>query len=245
MTKIYHRYQIKKPSNRTYKNHLMITHPELAKEFDEEKNVGLKIENITYGSERKIWWKCQTCNESWCHSVFRRTLGQGECPNCKRERIEKTTTIACNYPHLIEEWNDELNAPYTPYNVRDSSTKKFHWKCSTCAYEWQAEARSRTYGGTGCKVCAHKRQREFLKNFQRVIRPNNITKTHPMLESCFDKEKNYPVTMEHVTEKSNRMLHWTCPHCNESVLVKAILFIGCKKYHHCSHCGEEMYELKE
>ncbi|MBO4501072.1 MAG: zinc-ribbon domain-containing protein, partial [Clostridia bacterium] len=35
------------------------THPEIAKEFDLEKNNGLKPENCSKGQRKKVWWKCK------------------------------------------------------------------------------------------------------------------------------------------------------------------------------------------
>lgn len=226
---------------RVYKSHLGITHPELAKEFDSEKNEGVKIENITHGTERLVWWKCELCGESWRHSVFRRTIGQGGCPVCKRNKIDKGKTLAYHRPDLIKEWDTEMNGEFTPYNVSVKSGRSIHWVCSTCSNKWKAKVSSRT-GGSGCPQCVRKKHHEFLRAQQLIVRPNNLQEIAPELVTCFDVEKNHPVKLEHLTWGSCRMIHWTCPCCNESILVKVSLFVRGRKYRICGKCGGELYK---
>jgi len=63
----------------TNKNRLSITNPKLAKEWDYEKNNGLKPENISYGASKKVWWKCKL-NHSWAAVINSRNRGKG-CPH--------------------------------------------------------------------------------------------------------------------------------------------------------------------
>lgn len=56
-----------------------MTNPELVKEWNFEKNKHLKIEKITFGSDKKIWWKCEKGHE-WKTQVKSRTLKKCGCP---------------------------------------------------------------------------------------------------------------------------------------------------------------------
>lgn len=70
---------------RVGKNDLAITHPQLAAEWDYEKNGELTPQSITYGSGKKIWWKCPL-GHSYQASPLHRTIGSTNCPICNSGR---------------------------------------------------------------------------------------------------------------------------------------------------------------
>lgn len=61
-------------------NDLQTRYPELASEWDPEKNGTLLPNQVVYGSHRHAWWKCRQ-GHSWRTSVVSRTRGGG-CPVC-------------------------------------------------------------------------------------------------------------------------------------------------------------------
>lgn len=69
----------KKPS-------IVISHPWLAKECIKEKNTNINIEEITAGSNRKLWWKCSICGKEWKAPVCERARGRYKCPNCNKKK---------------------------------------------------------------------------------------------------------------------------------------------------------------
>lgn len=46
-------------------NDLASVRPDLAAEWHPTKNGGLKPEDVTAGSSKKVWWKCKVCGHSW------------------------------------------------------------------------------------------------------------------------------------------------------------------------------------
>ena len=64
-------------------NDLATTHPELAKEWNYEKNNGITPQNITYGSGKKVWWICSEGHE-WQVSPNMRTNKKTGCPICAK-----------------------------------------------------------------------------------------------------------------------------------------------------------------
>ena len=64
------------------------------KEWNYEKN-SISPEEITAGSKKKVWWKCQTCGYEWQASIGSRTSGRG-CPNCKGGRKRQILCIETN-----------------------------------------------------------------------------------------------------------------------------------------------------
>lgn len=64
---------------------IKLTHPQLLKDWDYEKNI-ITPDQITIGSDRKVWWKCHNCGHNWEESPNSRIKKNKEirkCPNCK------------------------------------------------------------------------------------------------------------------------------------------------------------------
>ena len=55
--------------------------PELLKEWNYKKNE-IDPHNISYGTNKKVWWKCSKCGNEWENSVALRTKGFGRCKKC-------------------------------------------------------------------------------------------------------------------------------------------------------------------
>ena len=66
------------------KNDLLTVNPNLAKEWNYEKNGDLKPEQFTVNSNKKVWWKCKKGHE-WQTTINNRNRGTG-CPKCFSER---------------------------------------------------------------------------------------------------------------------------------------------------------------
>jgi cytochrome c-type biogenesis protein CcmH/NrfF/very-short-patch-repair endonuclease len=63
-------------------NCLANIYPKLAKEWHPTKNGNLKPKDVTFGSTKKVWWKCHKGKDhEWVTSPSRRILGTG-CPFC-------------------------------------------------------------------------------------------------------------------------------------------------------------------
>ena len=141
-------------------NDLATLYPEIAKEWDYEKNNILTPTDIIVNSSKEYWWKCMTCGYSWKAPLNRRVNGAG-CTICKHKEgiikrtsnlISKGNSLAQLNPKLSAEWNYERNLPLTPDVVTSKSGKKVWWKCNTCNHEWQVSIAHR-YNGTGCPMC--------------------------------------------------------------------------------------------
>lgn len=63
-------------------NCLATTHPELAQEWNTEKNGSATPNDYTSGSHFKAWWKCPAGHE-WKTAIYHRSHGQN-CPTCYR-----------------------------------------------------------------------------------------------------------------------------------------------------------------
>ena len=61
-------------------------HPELAEEWDYEKNGIMKPEHFKQGSRVKVRWKCSDCGAEWQEMIGSRVYFRGSCcPNCYKQ----------------------------------------------------------------------------------------------------------------------------------------------------------------
>jgi very-short-patch-repair endonuclease len=60
---------------------IAILYPQLLKEWDFTRNGEISPYQLSYGSERCVWWKCENGHE-WAARINKRTKGQG-CPKCR------------------------------------------------------------------------------------------------------------------------------------------------------------------
>ncbi len=63
-------------------------YPDLAKEWNYERNTGIDPSHIKGGSDKKYWWKCVNGHE-WIATPNHRTTRKEGCPYCKRSLNEK------------------------------------------------------------------------------------------------------------------------------------------------------------
>ena len=129
---------------------LASVHPELIPEWS-EKNLPLTPDKITFGSNKRVWWK-GACGHEWETSVKARSKGE-KCPICSGARvIEGINDLATLKPLLAQEWSKKNKLKPTEVSV--ASHKKIIWKCKH-GHEWEASVKSRTVNGTGCPYCSH------------------------------------------------------------------------------------------
>lgn len=134
-----------------YDNCLATINPELAKEWDYEKNGKLTPYDVTPGSSKKVYWVCsKNGNHRWMATVASRNSGIG-CPYCSGRMVTDKNRLSIINPTLAGEWHPTKNGKLTPYDVTVSSGKKVWWKCKN-GHEWLARICSRN-NGNGCPYC--------------------------------------------------------------------------------------------
>lgn len=69
-------------------NDLETCYPDLALEFDEERN-GCKASDVIAGSHEEYWWKCLDCGESWPMRPESRIHKKTGCKHCKQSKLNK------------------------------------------------------------------------------------------------------------------------------------------------------------
>ena len=209
-------------------NSLAEVHPELITEWS-EKNLPLTPDDITFGSNKKVWWK-GTCGHEWQTSVKARSNGE-KCPICSGARvIAGINDLATLEPLLVKQWSkknkikptevsigshkkviwrcekghewSDRNYPLLPTQVTVFANRKAWWKCKDCGREWNTLISTRS-GGSKCPYCSGY---IFLKGF------NDLQTTHPEIASEWS-EKNLPLKPDEVNAKSRKNVWWRCSKC--------------------------------
>lgn len=67
-------------------NDLETCYPEVAEEWDFEKNRNRTPSSVLYRTTKKVWWKCSKCGHGWYASVKSRTLDEVCCLRCRKSR---------------------------------------------------------------------------------------------------------------------------------------------------------------
>jgi predicted metal-binding protein len=68
---------------------LATLHPELAAQWDPEKNGLLTPADVTPGSGQKAWWICPVCGHSWAAAIYSRAGAGHGCPDCGRRKSSR------------------------------------------------------------------------------------------------------------------------------------------------------------
>ncbi|MDB4051004.1 zinc-ribbon domain-containing protein, partial [Flavobacteriaceae bacterium] len=130
------------------KKSLAETHPEVAKQWHPTKNGNLTPFDVTSGSKKKIWWKCDKGNDhEWLKTIIGRSQGYN-CPMCSGTKLVLSNCLETLNPELAKEWHPTKNVDLTPLDVRKNSQKKVWWKCDKGNdHEWKAIISNRKISG--------------------------------------------------------------------------------------------------
>lgn len=133
--------------------------PELAEQWDREKNGSLDPEHISAFSNKRVWWICGK-GHSWQANVSDRMTKRSGCPYCtNRKVLAGFNDLKTVEPLVAAQWDTDKNAPLEPSMVLPGSSKRVWWRCSD-GHEWKAVIYSRTGAQKcGCPVCAGKTPR--------------------------------------------------------------------------------------
>ena len=81
--------------------------PEIAVQWHPTRNGELTPAIVTYGSMRKVWWRCDTGHDYQAR-VLERTLIKSGCPYCAgRRAISGVNDLATICPEIEKIWDKE------------------------------------------------------------------------------------------------------------------------------------------
>ena len=173
---------------------MVSTHPELAAEWDEEKN-GMPASQVLSGASFEAWWRCKK-GHSYQALVYSRLAGT-DCPYCTGKLVlPGFNDLATTDPQLAGEWADTT---VSPSEVNRGSHKLVTWRCPV-GHDYQAAVYARV-AGNGCPYCTG---RKVLAGF------NDLATTHPKVAAQWDRELNGNLTPQMVSRGCGKKVWWRC-----------------------------------
>lgn len=170
----------------------------LLNEWDTERNGELLTQTVSYGSRKKVWWKCNL-GHYWETAVYSRTEKQTGCPYCTRKKIWPGDDLASTHPYLAAQWHPTKNQGLKPDQFSSGSHRSVWWLCER-GHEWRAVIKSRV-SGCGCPVCA---------NRVVVQGENDLASTYPKLAVQWHPTRNGSLRPSDVVSGTNRKSWWIC-----------------------------------
>lgn len=77
-------------------NCLAVLHPNISCSWHPTKNLDLTPFDVVAGTDKKVWWVCESCKHEWETSVRGRTIKGSGCPSCLESNGEKRVEIILN-----------------------------------------------------------------------------------------------------------------------------------------------------
>ena len=104
-------------------NSIVARIPEVAKQWDYEKNGDIKPEYIPCTSHKKFYWKCEK-GHSWKAEVNSRFMGHG-CPYCAGIILSPgENDLLSQNPELVKDWDYDRNGDLTPDRITINNSKR-------------------------------------------------------------------------------------------------------------------------
>lgn len=181
-------------------NCLQTTHPELAEQWDYDKNKPLVPKQVHSGSDKKVGWIC-SLKHHWDASIRKRVTEKTGCPECSNRKTNFEKSLLTLYPDLAKEWHPSMNGKLTPGEVVPGSSIRVWWICKNNSLHkpWQTQVRYRVSGSI-CPYCTNK----------KIDIINSIATTNPELVTEWHSVKNGILKPESFSSGSDKIIWWLC-----------------------------------
>ena len=142
-------------SRRAIDNSLGKLYPDIALEWNYNRNGSLKPEFIAPKSDKQVWWICSECGHEWMTAVKCRTSKGCGCPECGRIKSDlNRRKISNDFIDELSKINNNIFVTGEYIRARDP----IDVVCKVCGYEWSPTPDSLLHG-TGCPECGKERSR--------------------------------------------------------------------------------------
>lgn len=153
-------------------NDLKTTHPSLVQEWHPTRNGNLHPQQVSHGSDKKVWWLCNKGHE-WQAVISGRVAGHG-CPYCSGRRpITGVNDLQSTHPQLAAEWHHLKNKSLLPSQVGPHSERLVWWQCNN-GHQWKTKICYRTLGAN-CPYCTKsKKTKDFNQAFSDILKQPSV-----------------------------------------------------------------------
>lgn len=211
---------------------LLETFPDIATQWDYERNKGLTPADVTHGSNKIVWWTCSHCGHSYKKRISNRTAPakrkteSEKCPICLgRVIVPGFNSLKAKFPEIIErEWDFEKNT-IDPDTIPPTYRKKMWWICPN-GHSYESLPGNKIYHkGGNCPYCSS----------QKLCRESSLGYLNPELAKEWHPTKNGSLTPFDVFANTNQYIWWLCLKCGYEWRAK-----GCNRNLNkrgCPHCA--------
>jgi hypothetical protein len=137
-------------------NCLATKKPQLANEWNPSKNINLTPFDVTCGSDKMIWWKCEN-NHEWKTTVSNRTSGK-KCPYCYGN-VKKT------HNQFVKEVYDLVKDEYEILSNYVNAQTKVLVKHTLCKTEYKVTPHMFINNGRRCPVCCETKGEKAVRKW--------------------------------------------------------------------------------
>ena len=167
---------------------LGVKYPELAKEFNTERN-GITAFEVTASSSSnaRYWWQCEHGHD-WEMTVRSRVSQNNKCPYCSGRKATPENNLLALYPEVAKFFNEEKNG-MTTSEVVPNFNRRVYWTCSNghgYLKSVVANVKSKGY----CKACT------------------SLGFRFPELEKYYHADN--PIPFYEISAGANKKVKWTC-----------------------------------
>ena len=122
-------------------NDLMNQNPQLAAEWNYDRNGTLTPAQVSPFSKKKVWWKCEKGHE-WEARIASRNPNNN-CPYCGNKKLlSGFNDLATKHPDIAADWDYNKNEE-NPTQVLASNISKRFWICRKCGYGYEKSVYNR------------------------------------------------------------------------------------------------------
>lgn len=159
------------------------------------------------GSTKIALWRCKKCGVEWEAPVYARAKKGHNCPYCSGQKVKSgINDLMTKAPEIGKEF-DAGDNDVKASEIYWKTTRRGEFVCSTCGHHWSTTVNNRTHAGTGCPMCARKRQ---AKAKSIAKEGQDLLTLYPDIAKELDKEKS-ALPAGKIPYASNKDYPWVCP----------------------------------
>ncbi len=182
---------------------LNVARPDLAAQWDHDKNDGYGPEDFSHGSNVKVWWCCSVNKQhTWQANISNRTGEQGaNCPHCY---FESYGLDLREYPQVLKFFDKSKNQDIDPFKIPIGT--KIWWHCKKgIKHKWYSLFNIAVVDAF-CPFCRGRKAApdNNITNFKKLAR-----EFHPTKNGCLDPKTVVP--------GSKQLIWWKCPKGDDHV----------------------------
>jgi hypothetical protein len=197
--------------------------------WDYEKNGDVKPEDVSKGTHKKFWFKCDNCPHSFIISLSNLNQGQwcpycvipskkrcdGDCLFCFNKSFSSFEGLTPSGKRKVDCWDYEKNGDVKPDDVAIKSNKKIWFKCDVCPHSFHSLLNN-VSSGLWCPFCSSKTlcQRECDFCFQKSFASfDEVTPVGNKKIDCWEIERNGEILPINVFKSSGKIYSFKCDQC--------------------------------